>query len=318
MVQRTLRFPQRDCIRFFIKSVTRESSGYKRQIKSIIGELVITSKQAEKLGLKSHSQISPYLEACCLRISASISYERTAEEVEYLTGMKISKSAQQRLIHKQKFKLPSAESPVSEVSVDGGNVRVRTPKGEPCSWKGYKAAVLHDRQAIASSFQENGSIINWVNNQNLAPIITCLGDGHDGVWNVIKEFAPGRERREILDWFHLMENLHKIGCSNQRLFTARSLLWRGKVNKTIELFSDCTLKQAENFCAYLEKHRHRIINYDYFQAEQICSIGSGAIESTITQIDRRTKISGAQWKFENVPQVLAHRCAYLNRLISDR
>ena len=33
------------------------------------------------------------------------------------------------------------------------------------------------------------------------------------------------------------------------------------------------------------------------------------------QIDRRTKISGAQWKKENVPQVLAHRCAYLNGLI---
>ena len=186
--------------------------------------------------LKSHSQISPYLEACCLRISASISYERTAEEVEYLTGMKISKSVQQRLIHKQKFELPSAEAPVSEVSVDGGNVRVRTLKGEPCSWKGYKAAVLHNRQAIASSFQENESIINWINNQNLAPIITCLGDGHDGVWNIIKEFAPDRERREILDWFHLMENLHKIGGSNQRLFTARSLLWQEKVNETIKLF----------------------------------------------------------------------------------
>ena len=91
--------------------------------------------------LKSHSQISPYLEACCLRISASISYERTAEEVEYLTGMKISKSVQQRLINKQKFELPSAEAPVSEVSVDGEMSLVRTLKGEPCSWKGYKAAV---------------------------------------------------------------------------------------------------------------------------------------------------------------------------------
>lgn len=59
----------------------------------------------------------------------------------------------------------------------------------------------------------------------------------------------------------------------------------------------------------------RIVNYQYYQAEQICSIGSGAIESTVKQIDRRTKISGAQWKFDNVPQILAHRCAYLNGLI---
>ncbi len=43
-----------------------------------------------------------------------------------------------------------------------------------------------------------------------------------------------------------------------------------------------------------------IINYRYYQAEAICS---GAVESTIKQIDRRTKLSEAQWKEENVPQV---------------
>lgn len=78
----------------------------------------------------------------------------------------------------------------------------------------------------------------------------------------------------------------------------------------------CKRKQACNFCQYLHKHRHRIINYEYYQAEQICSIGSGAVESTVKQIDRRTKISGTQWKRENVPQVLAQRCAYLNGLLS--
>ncbi len=63
-------------------------------------------------------------------------------------------------------------------------------------------------------------------------------------------------------------------------------------------------------------HRDRIINYEYHQAEQICSIGSGSVESAVKQVDRRAKISGAQWKRENVPQVLAHRCAYLNGLLS--
>jgi hypothetical protein len=253
-----------------------------------------------------------------LRISASISYENTTEEIQYLTGIRVSKSSQQRLIHRQEFELPQAKSIVAELSVDGGNVRVRTQKGEPCAWKGYKATALHQQQAIAASFQSNEILIDWVNRQKLAPIITCLGDEYDGIWNVIKEFATTDERREILDWFHLMENLHKVGGSNQRLFAARDLLWHGKVDETIKLFNDCTLKQADNFCAYLQKHRHRIINYYYFQAEQICSIGSGSIESTIKQIDRRTKISGAQWKTENVPQVPAHRCAYLNGLICDR
>lgn len=184
------------------------------------------------------------MEACCLRISASVSYERTAEEVEYLTGVKISKSVQQRLVHRQEFELPQAESIVSELSVDGGNIRVRTPEGELSSWKGYKATVLHEQGAIAASFKENEVIISWVNSQELAPIVTCLGDGHDGVWNIIEELIPAGERREILDWFHFMENLHKIGGSNQRLFAARNLLWHGKVDETILLFSDCNLKQA--------------------------------------------------------------------------
>lgn len=51
--------------------------------------------------------------------------------------------------------------------------------------------------------------------------------------------------------------------------------------RAIATFAGCKLKQAENFCIYLEKHRHRIINYQYYQAEQICSIGSGAIESIV-------------------------------------
>ena len=251
-------------------------------------------------------------------MSAVVSYENAAAEVKYSTGIEISKSAQQRLVHRQDFELPQPELVVVELSADGGNIRMRTPKGEPSVWRGYKAICLHEHHAIAASFQENTLLTDWVNEQKLAPMITCLGDGHDGVWNIFKEVATTDSRREILDWYHLMENLHKIGGSNQRLYAARSLLWLGKVDETIALFNDCVLDQSKKFCAYLEKHRHRIVNYYYLQTEQVCSIGSGSIESTIKQIDRRTQISGAQWKAENIPQVLAHRCAYLNGLILDR
>lgn len=69
--------------------------------------------------------------------------------------------------------------------------------------------------------------------------------------------------------------------------------------------------RVTTFVAYLNKHRHRIVNYGYYQAEGI-SIGSGAIESTVKQIGRRIKLSGAQWQKDNVPQVLQQRTAYLN------
>ncbi len=109
-------------------------------------------------------------------------------------------------------------------------------------------------------------------------------------------------------------NLTKLG-GVKRLKEAENLLWRGKVDETITLISGMKKKQAENFCNYLKTHRHRIINYGYYQEEQICSIGSGAVESTVKQIDRRLKISGAQWNKENVSQVLKHRCAYLNNCL---
>lgn len=62
---------------------------------------------------------------------------------------------------------------------------------------------------------------------------------------------------------------------------------------------------------------HLVVLYiDYFNAEGI-SIGSGAIESSIKQLGRRIKISGAQWNRENVAQVLRQRCAYLNGSFSS-
>lgn len=147
------------------------------------------------------------------------------------TGVVVSKSSQQRLVQRSEFKEWHGEEKVEEISVDGGKVRLRTPRGEPSIWRDYKAI--------------------------------CLSK-------------------------------------------------QGKVESALELFVSLKSQQAQDFCAYLHKHRHRIVNYDYYHAEQIGSVGSGAVESTIKQIDRRLKISGAQWKLSNVSQVLKQRCAYLN------
>ncbi len=159
-------------------------------------------------------------------------------------------------------------------------------------------------------------MIDYINSQPLTTPLVCLGDGHDGIWNLVAEFGSSQWRWEILDWYHLRENLYKVGGSLKRLKQAESLLWQGQVAAVIKLFSDFQRRQARNFCAYLDKHRGRIINYAYFQAEQLCSIGSGAVESGVKQIDRRLKISGAQWRLEGVNQILQLRCAYLNGLLA--
>lgn len=283
-------------------------------MKSWIGELPLTGKQAKRLGVKSYTKISPYLEKCCLIVSANVSYQNAAIDLKVLTGIEVSAKTQQRLVHRQKFPLPQSQREIQELSVDGGKIRLRTPLGEPCIWRDYKGIRIHE-QVTEAFFQDNQALINWVNEQPLSAPLTCIGDGHNGIWNIISQIGEATARREILDWFHLKENLYKVGGSNKRLKKAETLLWQGKVEETFKLFGELNTKVAKNFCAYLEQHRHRSVNYSYYSSEQICSVASGAVESAVKQIDRRTKISGAQWKQENVPQVLAHRCAYLNGLI---
>lgn len=112
-------------------------------------------------------------------------------------------------------------------------------KDSPATGKAIKPCVCTELGAIAASFQDNARVIDWVNAQPLAVVLTCLGDGHDGIWNIISQLAPNTQRREVLDWFHLSENLHKVGGSLKRLNQAEKLLWQGQVEAAKALFTDC-------------------------------------------------------------------------------
>jgi hypothetical protein len=258
-------------------------------------------------------------------MSANESYQRAEIDLETLTGVRISRSTQQRLVQRQAFELPKISAPkqVREMSIDGGKVRLRTPVGQACEWRDYKAVRLHGF-ATAAWFRQNEQLVDWVNQQSLSTTITCIGDGHDGIWNLFAQVAQRKRRRELLDWYHLVENLFKVGGSFQRLHQAKHYLWQGQIDLALATFEPWQVKSFERFRNYLEKHRTRILNYQQLQAQKTCSIGSGAVESAVKQIDRRVKISGArreasllgQWSAGNVPQVLAQRCAYLNGCFS--
>lgn len=270
----------------------------------------MSEQQGERLGIQAYSRWSPYLEKCCLLVSANESYERAAEDIEALTGVRVSGSTQQRLVHRQDFEPESVDCGIKEISIDGGKVRLRTPLGQPSQWRDYKGVNLH-QCAVSAFFRDNTALLAWVNQQPLASPLVCLGDGHDGIWNLFMQIGPPPERLEILDWYHLIENLGKVGGSKRRLDAVEAQLWQGDVDGAVKLFDGWFHERVEQFTAYLSKHRHRIVNYSYYQAEGI-SIGSGEIESLVKQIGRRVKISGAQWNPNNVQQVLLHRCAYLN------
>lgn len=265
------------------------------------------------MGVKAYTRWSPYLEKCCLLVSANASYERAAEDMAVLTGVRVSGSSQQRLVHRQDFEPVSVDCGVKEMSIDGGKVRLRTAKGAPSEWRDYKAVNLH-QCGVGAFFRANGSLVEWVNQQPLAAPLVCLGDGHPGIWKLFEQVnAPAK--LEILDWYHLVENLGKVGGSQQRLDAVEACLWQGDVTGAVKCFDDWQHERVDRFLAYLSQHRHRIVNYSYYKAEDI-SIGSGEVESLVKQIGARVKISGAQWNENNVPQVLLHRCAYLNGVFS--
>lgn len=282
-----------------------------------MGSVTITDKQAEYFRLKPHNQLSPMMEKNALLISANESYQRAEEDLEVLTGMKISHSTLQRLVNRQEFELPTSKQGVQEMTLDGGKIRLRNEiKGEACYWKDYKALCLNNVY-YGAFFQNSQDLIDWANSQKLLHPIYCIGDGHPGIWNLFQEIGEAPQRREILDWYHLKENLYKVGGSVKRLKLAENLLWEGKVDEAINLFKDLKKKAFKTFCQYLETHRCRIVNYLYYQVESISSLGSGTVESLIKQIGTRVKISGAQWNIENVSSILSLRCAYLNGQLSS-
>jgi hypothetical protein len=272
--------------------------------------------QAEQLGVKHHSRMSGGLENACLRLSANESFQDAEADIAALSGIAVSHSTQQRLVGRQSFEFPESKQGVNELSIDGGKVCLRDLHDSDSSWRDYKAVRL---QGIyyAAFYQDNDSLLDYVSAQRLLSPLVCLGDGHDGVWNLFSELATAQNRCEILDWYHLKENLYKVGGSLKRLAQAESFLWQGQVEAAKSLFADCQRKQARNFEAYLTKHRARIVNYAYYQAEQICSVGSGAVESAIKQIGRRLQISGARWNTASINPMLSLRCAYLNNQLDS-
>lgn len=144
----------------------------------------------------------------------------------------------------------------------------------------------------------------------------CNWDGHPGTWNLFQEIGETQQWQEILDWYHLKENLYKVGVSFKRLKLAEFFLWQGKLDEAINLFKDIKNKAFKNFNHYLETHRCRRVNYLYYQVESISLIGSGTFESLIKQIETRVKLSGLQWNIESVSSILSLRCAYLNGQLS--
>ncbi len=304
---------------FFVRTRTGTTQGKNRTLKSCIGELKLNAQQLQRLGINARSRVSPFFETCCLRVCANVSYAHAQEDLKLLLGMDAAHSSLQRCVARQDLNLPEPNEIIQSMSLDGGKVRLRSPHiGEPSYWRDYKAACLNEHW-VGAYFQDNLSLSDWVNTQPLDDPLVCLGDGHAGIWKLFGDISTSDQRLEILDWYHLKENLFKVGGSLKRILKAEALLWHGLVDAVLDLFKDSQLKEAQNFCAYLKGHTSRIVNYAYFQSMTLMPIpiGSGSVESAVKQIDQRLQLTGAQWNPGNVNQMLALRCNYLSGFLNS-
>jgi hypothetical protein len=140
-----------------------------------VGKITITQKQAQVLGLKPYSQLSPLFEKNCLLLSGNESFQDSERDIEALTGITVSHSTLQRLVQRIEYLEPETLQGVSEISIDGGKVRLRSQiKGVESYWRDYKAVRL---QGIyyGAFFQDNLSLTDWVNSQRLLYQESLLG-----------------------------------------------------------------------------------------------------------------------------------------------
>jgi len=119
----------------FFYSAGGTASGRKRTIKSCVGEITLSSKQAQKLGVNKGSRLSPHLEKCCLLLVGNESFANAERDLKMLTGIYVSHSTQHRLLERYKLLPPETTEKVEALSIDGGNVRLRTHEGEESVWK---------------------------------------------------------------------------------------------------------------------------------------------------------------------------------------
>ncbi|NES93569.1 ISKra4 family transposase, partial [Okeania sp. SIO2B9] len=297
--------------KFFIQENCPEDGERPRRIVSILGDLWVSCNQAQTLSLKARVKHSPYLEKCCLRMCAKASYEHAESDVAMLTGVRVSAKTQERMVKRLTLPEPTSEEPVSELTLDGGMVRVRTPKGEASVWRQYHGIRVNGNGIGMAWYKDPATLLAWITTLPLVPVIYLLGDGHCGIWSLFEQMAIEGPTDEVLDWYHLKENLYKVDATEAVLESLSSQLWEGRLQQVLSCLSELDNESARRFSAYLSNHAGRIPNYRYYQMEGF-PIGSGPVESWVKQIDARLQVTGAQWNEETLPLMLKLRAGYLN------
>ena len=128
---------------FFCRKKDRHNKGKKRTIRSCIGKIKVTNKQACRLGIEPYRRFSQLLEKCYLLLAANESFQDAENDLKVLTGIEFGDSKYHRQVKKVDLSPPNVKQKLTEVCLDGGKVRLRSQeKGKPAYWKEYKTGRL--------------------------------------------------------------------------------------------------------------------------------------------------------------------------------
>jgi hypothetical protein len=231
--------------------------------------------------------------------------------------------------------------PVLVVASDGAHVPTRSKakrdekrgKGQWQEAKGFRIYLLSkDRIVHVASWHQIQNEEQFGKDLSLVASripqddlrIGLLGDGSDWLWkHMVACFPKGRQ---ILDYYHCAEHIHKVaklqyGEQSQkclewvestitRLFYAEvdNVIWGLERMKSQDSLSN---EEIRKLIGYLQNNRERI----HYHGDRIGGypIGSGGIESANKFIcHTRMKRSGAWWVKETGNEMLAIRCAIYN------
>lgn len=231
--------------------------------------------------------------------------------------------------------------PVLIVASDGAHVPTR-PKAKRNEkrgqgrWqeaKGFRVYLLdkerivhvaswHQIQNEAQFGEDLALVASRIPQENLR--IGLLGDGADWLWKHMTACFP--KGRQILDYFHCAEHIHKVARMQYGEGSEKCLEW---VESTLtRLFyaevdnviwglqrmkpkNDLIKEEIRKLIGYLANNRKRI----RYRGDRIGGypIGSGGIESANKYISHtRMKRSGAWWVKKTGNNMLAIRCAIYN------
>lgn len=159
--------------------------------------------------------------------------------------------------------------------------------------------------------------------------IALLGDGAKWIWPHLSAAFP--TGKEILDYYHCSERIHKVAKlqytsnQNQQALWIESTMARlnfGDVESVIwglqrmKPVGDEAREEIRALIGYLQNNAHRI-NYKTFKRGQYPR-GSGGIESANKFICHvRMKRSGAWWYQINGNKMLRLRCAFYNETFDE-